>query len=70
MLFPVSHWLRPIGVLFVAGNVPILLLALRALAERDYAAGGLLVFASAATGHLGLELLALAREPAGQEARR
>ena len=53
--------LRPLGLLFVLGNVPLLWLALRSLAERDYAAGGLIVFAAASTGHLGLELLALSR---------
>ncbi len=56
-------WLRRLGLAFVLGNVPLLLLALRALAGRDYAAGGLLVFAAAASGHLGLELLALAQAP-------
>lgn len=70
MLWPVNGWLRPLGLAFVAGNVPVLILALRALATRDYAAGGLLVFAAAATGHLGLELLALSRPAPGPEAPR
>ena len=65
MLSSVYGWLRPLGLAFVAGNVPVLILALQALARRDYAAGGLLVFAAAATGHLGLELLALGRAPQG-----
>lgn len=56
-----NRWLAPLGTFFVLGNIPLLWLALRALGERDYAAGGILVFAAAATGHLGLELLALGR---------
>lgn len=64
MIPAVRPLLSTLGVCFVLGNVPLLWGALRALAERDYAAGGLLVFAGAATGHLGLELLSLARATA------
>lgn len=59
-----NRWYSTLGLVFVLGNLPLLWAALRALAERDYAAGGLLVFAAASTGHLGLELLALGRQGA------
>jgi hypothetical protein len=61
MIALVNRWYSTLGLLFVLGNLPLLWAALRALSERDYAAGGLLVFAAASTGHLGLELLALGR---------
>ena len=64
MIAFVNRWYSTLGVLFVLGNLPLLWAALRALSERDYAAGGLLVFAAASTGHLGLELLALGRRGA------
>lgn len=41
------------------GTIPLLVLAIGQLAARDYVGGALLIFASAAVGHLGLELLAL-----------
>ncbi len=50
-----------LGHLAVLGTVPLLWAALRALGGRDYVSGALLVFAAAAVGHLGLELLALGR---------
>ena len=53
--------LRGLGTLGLLGTVPLMLAALRALAERDYVAGALLVFGAAAVGHLGLELMALAQ---------
>jgi hypothetical protein len=52
--------MRTLGLAFLVGVVPLVLAALRALAERDYVAGGLLVFAAAAVGHLGLEVVAIA----------
>jgi hypothetical protein len=52
--------MRTLGLAFLVGVVPLVLAALRALAERDYVAGGLLVFAAAAVGHLGLEVVASA----------
>ncbi len=52
--------MRSLGLAFLVGTVPLVLVALRALAERDYVAGGLMVFAAAAMGHLGLEIVALA----------
>lgn len=52
--------MRALGLLLVVAAVPLVLVALRHLAERDYVAGGLVVFAAAAIGHLGLELVALA----------
>jgi hypothetical protein len=51
---------RTLGLAFLVGTVPLVLVALRSLAERDYVAGGLLVFAAAAIGHLGLEVVAIA----------
>ena len=53
--------LRGLGSVGLLGTVPLMLWALRALAARDYVAGALLVFAAAAVGHLGLELMALAQ---------
>ncbi|MEZ4475079.1 MAG: hypothetical protein R3F60_30670 [bacterium] len=38
---------------------PLLVAAMGHLGARDYVAGGLLIFAAAAVGHLGLELVAL-----------
>ncbi len=52
--------LRTFGLLALVGTAPLLWFALRALGERDYVGGALLVFAAAAIGHLGLELVALA----------
>lgn len=59
--------LRTLGVLAVLGVAPLAWGALQALARRDYVAGALLVFALAAVGHLGLELLALAAREARTE---
>ncbi|MCB9535916.1 MAG: hypothetical protein H6704_06590 [Myxococcales bacterium] len=56
--------LRALGVAGLLATVPLMLLALRALAGRDYVGGALVVFAAAAVGHLGLELVALDAEPA------
>lgn len=56
--------LRGLGMLAVIAVAPLTWLAVNALAERDYVAGALLVFAMATVGHLGVELLALARQPA------
>lgn len=56
--------LRALGVAGLLATVPLMLLALRALAARDYVGGALVVFAAAAVGHLGLELVALDAEPA------
>jgi hypothetical protein len=55
--------LRALGVAGLLATVPLMLLALRALAARDYVGGALVVFAAAAVGHLGLELVALDAEP-------
>lgn len=55
--------LRLLGVAGLLGTVPMMLLALRALAGRDYVGGALVVFAAAAVGHLGLELVALDQDP-------
>lgn len=52
--------LRALGLGALVGTMPLLWFALRALGERDYVGGALLVFAAAAIGHLGLELVALA----------
>jgi hypothetical protein len=60
--------MRALGLAFLVGSVPLVVLALRHLADRDYVAGGLLVFASAAVGHLGLELVALAEGRHGKGA--
>lgn len=54
---------RTLGLAALIGTAPLMWFALAALGERDYVAGALLVFASAAIGHLGLELVALARRP-------
>ncbi len=63
-----SGALRALGFSALLGSVPILWVALRYLAERDYVAGALAVVASAAVGHLGLELVALSmREPPREE---
>ena len=63
-----TGFLRGFGVSCLLGAVPLLWLALRYLAGRDYVAGALVVVASAAVGHLGLELVALtAGEPGGEE---
>lgn len=61
--------LRPLGLAALVGTMPLLWLALRALAERDYVSGALLVFATAAIGHLGLELVALAEKARQDEVR-
>lgn len=53
-----------LGVVALLGTAPILVAAMGHLAARDYVAGGLLVFAAAAVGHLGLELVALGRPAA------
>ena len=53
--------LRRVGLLALMASAPVLWYALQALAGRDYVGGALLIFASAAVGHLGLELVALAR---------
>lgn len=58
--------LRISGLVALAATAPLMWFALRALGERDYVGGALLVFAAAAIGHLGLELLALAARPAGE----
>ncbi len=51
---------RMYGVVCLLATVPLLWVALRYLAGRDYVAGALVIVASAAVGHLGLELVALA----------
>ncbi len=56
--------LRALGVAGLLATVPLMLIALRALAGRDYVGGALVVFAAAAVGHLGLELVALCADPA------
>jgi hypothetical protein len=53
--------LEILGLAIVLGAIPLLWVALRALAERDWVSGGLVVIAAAAAGHLGLELVAIAR---------
>ncbi len=53
--------LRRLGVVYLLATVPLLWVALRYLAGRDYVAGALVIVASAAVGHLGLELVALAQ---------
>jgi len=65
-----ARFLEFIGLAVVLGAVPLLWTALRALAERDWVSGGLIVVAAAAAGHLGLEFVAIARherppEPGG-----
>lgn len=50
----------PLGIALILGHVLLIVAALRFLAGREYAAGGLCVFGAAAMGHLGLELVALA----------
>lgn len=47
------------GAVALLGAIPLLVIAVGTLAERDYVGGALLVFASAAIGHMGLELVAL-----------
>jgi hypothetical protein len=47
------------GALALLGTIPLLVMAVGRLAERDYVGGGLLIFAGAAIGHMGLELVAL-----------
>lgn len=59
--------LRTFGLGALVGTVPLLWIALGALGERDYVGGALLVFAAAAIGHLGLELVALAGRRAAEE---
>ncbi len=51
--------LRVISVTALLGVIPLIWVALRYLASRDYAAGAIVVVAAAAVGHLGLELVAL-----------
>lgn len=60
--------LRAFGLIALAGTAPVLWFALRALGERDYVGGALLVFAAAAVGHLGLELVALAARRSDERA--
>lgn len=59
------------GAAALLGAIPLLVIAVGALAERDYVGGALLVFASAAVGHMGLELVALGEgarpAPAGED---
>jgi hypothetical protein len=64
-----ARWLERLGLGIVLGTLPLLWSALRALAERDWVGGGLLVVAAAAAGHLGLEFVAIARieRPADRE---
>lgn len=50
------------GAVALLGAIPLLIIAVGALAERDYVGGALLVFASAAIGHMGLELVALGEQ--------
>lgn len=50
----------PLGLVFVVAVVPLIWLGIQHLSTRDYVGGGLLIFAAAAVGHLGLELLSLA----------
>ena len=50
------------GAAALLGAIPLLVIAVGALAERDYVGGALLVFASAAIGHMGLELVALGEQ--------
>ncbi len=57
--------LRGYGIVCLLGTVPLLWIALRYLAGRDYVAGALVIVASAAVGHLGLELVALAEGARG-----
>lgn len=45
------------GALLAA--IPLLVMAVGQLASRDYVGGALLIFAAAAVGHMGLELIAL-----------
>jgi len=59
-----SDLLSGLGVVALLGTAPVLVAAMGHLAVRDYVAGGLLVFAAAAIGHLGLELVALGRPAA------
>lgn len=59
--------LRTLGLGALVGTAPLLWFALRALGERDYVGGALLVFAAAAIGHLGLELVALAGRTGEEE---
>ncbi len=63
----VDPTLRIAGLIALAATAPLMWFALRGLGERDYVGGALLVFAAAAIGHLGLELLALAARPARGE---
>lgn len=55
--------LNGLGLVALLGTAPVLVAAMTYLGGRDYVAGGLLVFAAAAIGHLGLELVALGRPP-------
>ena len=54
------------GAVALLGAIPVLVIAIGALAERDYVGGALLVFASAAVGHMGLELVALGEHAKGR----
>lgn len=47
------------GHLCLLGTIPLLAFAVEHLAGRAYVAGALMVFAAAAVGHMGVELLAL-----------
>ncbi len=60
--------LRTLGLGALVSTAPLLWFALRALGERDYVGGALLVFAAAAIGHLGLELVALAGRSGEEDA--
>lgn len=62
--------MKPLGLLCVVATAPLLWVALAHLAGREYVAGALVVFAAAAVGHLGLELVSLASrapEPAAED---
>ena len=56
--------IKSLGLTCLVGSVPLLVLALRELAGKDYVAGALIIFGAAAVGHLGLELVALGTERA------
>ncbi|MFN3201797.1 MAG: hypothetical protein ACE366_25560 [Bradymonadia bacterium] len=61
---------RPAGFLgigCVVAVVPLIILGIEHLSVRDYVGGGLLIFAAAAVGHLGLELMALSEKGGGEE---
>lgn len=47
------------GAAALLATIPLLVMAVGQLASRDYVGGALLIFAGAAVGHMGLELVAL-----------